>query len=232
MAETKDETLPAGEKKSTKAPKGAKKVPKGAKKSPKAPPGPEEEPVLSGRMVIALALALALIVIPTSNLRKFITKTAPTTTSRAQWKVGERATLHLTVVTSDYEALACAGPRSVNGTHCEWESEKNRWPQGTDDVVDDNKLHVLQPYRTTDSNLLLAAGLWAQPEVAMRVHTEPARGVSKSKLARFVVSCEVEFLEEWNQAIVRWSPGEKWSDQGKAMVGKIHGCTILEDQKS
>jgi hypothetical protein len=56
--------------------------------------------------------------------------------------------------------------------------------------------------------------------------------VSKSKLARFVVSCEVKFIEEWPNAVVRWTPGEKWSNQGTAMVGQIKKCEILEDQKS
>lgn len=203
-----------------------------SKKEEKKAPATEDEPVLSGRMVLALALALAMIVIPTSNLRKYITKTAPRTTDRAAWNVGQTATLHITVVTSDYEHLACADKRMAGDAHCEWESEQQRWAQDPGAPVDDNKLHVLQPYRTTDKNLLLAPGLWAQPEVAMRVHNEPPRGVSKSKLARFVVSCEVKFLEEWPNAIVRWSPGESWSNQGTAMVGEIKHCEILEDQKS
>lgn len=199
-----------------------------------APPSrEEEEPVLSGRMIIALALALAMIIIPQqSTLRNAITKTSPQTTVREAWKVGQTANVHLTVVTADYTQMACADTRSSGEAHCEYENERERWPQKADAPLDDNKRTILQPYRTTDKNLLFLPGLWAQPEVAMRLHTEPAQGVSEKKLARFVVDCEVKFLEEWQNAIVRWKPNERWSNQGTAMVGELVSCRILEDEKS
>lgn len=197
------------------------------------PPREDEEPVLSGRMIIALAFALAMIVIPQqTTLRNAITKTAPQTTVRAAWKVGQTANVHLTVVTSDYSQMACADTRRSGEAHCEYENERERWPRDADAPIDDNKRTILQPYRTTDKNLLLLPGLWAQPEVAMRLHTEPSQGVSEKKLARFVVDCEVKFLEEWQNAFVRWKPNERWSNQGTAMVGEIVSCHILEDEKS
>lgn len=207
---------------------------KKAGKSKAAPPAREdEEPVLSGRMIIALSFALAMIVIPQQNtLRNAITKKAPKTTVREAWKVGQTANIHLTVVTADYSQMACADTRSSGEAHCEYESERELWPRKADAPIDDNKRTVLQPYRTTDKNLLLLPGLWAQPEVAMRLHTEPAHGVSDKKLARFVVDCEVKFLEEWQNAFVRWKPNERWSNQGTAMVGEIISCHILEDERS
>lgn len=193
----------------------------------------DEEPVLSGRMIIALAFVLAMVVVPQqSTLRNAITKTAPQTTVREAWKVGQTANIHLTVVTSDYSQMACADTRRSGEAHCEYENERERWPQKPDAPVDNNKRHILQPYRTTDKNLLLLPGLWAQPEVAMRLHTEPSQGVSEAKLARFVVDCEVKFLEEWQNAFVRWKPNERWSNQGTAMVGELISCRILEDEKS
>lgn len=207
-------------------PQGASKPkPQGAKNHPV-----EEEPVLSGRLVVALALALAMSLLPSSGLGRMITKTSPRTADRATWTVGQKATIHLTVVTDDYEKLGCADKRTAkNQAHCAYKNEKQRFPTDANAPVDDNKAKTLQPYRTTDKNLLLAAGLWAQPEVAMRVHEEPSRGVSKSKLARFVVSCEAHFLEEWEGSLIRWAPNEKWSDQGKAMVADLSDCTILKD---
>lgn len=204
-----------------------------AKAKATPPPREEEEPVLSGRMIIALAFALAMVVIPQqSTLRNAITKTAPQTTVREAWKVGQTANIHLTVVTSDYAQMACADTRRSGEAHCEYENERERWPKEPDGPVDDNKRTVLQPYRTTDKNLLLLPGLWAQPEVAMRLHNEPSQGVSENKLARFVVECEVKFLEEWQNALVRWKPNERWSNQGTAMVGELVSCHILEDEKS
>ena len=214
--------------------KGAEMADGGKKrrqKSPKPELENEKEPVISGRLVLALAILAVMLFIPQQrNIVQAITKTAPRTTARANWKVGQTANLHLTVVTADYAQMACADDRSVGGAHCEYENERERWPKEDGAPVDDNKAKTLQPYRTTDKNLLLVAGLWAQPEVAMRVHNEPSQGISAKKLARFVVDCEVRFLEEWKNAQVRWKPSERWSDQGTAMVGEIVSCSILEEE--
>ncbi len=219
-----------GPKKSTSRRSTTKSGTKPGTKSPSTPAPEEEEPVLSGRMIIALAFILAMIVVPQqSTLRDAITKRAPTTTVREAWKVGQTANVHLTVVTADYSQMACADKRTSGQAHCEYENERERWPEDPNAPVDDNKRHILQPYRTTDKNLLLLPGLWAQPEVAMRVHNEPSQGVSDKKLARFVVDCQVKFLEEWQNAFVRWKPGERWSNQGTAMVGELISCHILED---
>ncbi len=189
----------------------------------------EEEPVLSGRMVIAVAFALAMSVIPVSGLGKYITKTAPETAARASWKVGQTANIHLTVVTADFKELGCAMGKTQGENHCEFKNEREQFPVAAGEPVDDNKEHVLQPYRTTDQNLILTAGLWAQPEVAMRLHTEPPLGTSKKTLARFVVACDVKFLEEWEDTLVRWKQRERWSNQGTAMVTELQRCEILEE---
>ena len=190
----------------------------------------EEEPVLSGRMVVAVAFALAMSLIPVSGLGQYITKTSPETADRALWNTGQTATIHLTVVTADFNHLACAMSQSVEESHCEFENEREKFPDPDGAPVDDNKRHVLQPYRTTDRNLILAAGLWAQPEVAMRLHNEPPLGAGEKSLARFVVACEVTFLQEWNDTMVRWKQREKWSNQGTAMVTELNSCEILEEE--
>lgn len=205
-----------------------KKAPQPAKKQANSPQ--EEEPILSGRLVVAVAFALAMSVIPVSGLGKYITKTAPETAARALWKVGQTANIHLTVVTSDFDHLACAMSQNSGEDHCEFKNEREKFPTAEGAPVDDNKRHILQPYRTTDRNLILTAGLWAQPEVAMRLHNEPPIGASEKSLARFVVACEVKFLSEWNDAMVRWKQRESWSNQGTAMVTELRSCTILEEE--
>ena len=170
-------------------------------------------------------------IIPVSGLGQYITKTTPETADRSLWQVGQTATIHLTVVTADFNQLACAMNQKVGDDHCEFKNEREKFPVDPNAPVDDNKLHVLQPYRTTDRNLILAAGLWAQPEVAMRLHEEPPIGASEKSLARFVVSCQVKFQEEWNDTMVRWKQRESWSNQGTAMVTDLQDCEILEEER-
>ena len=181
-------------------------------------------------MVTALAFALAMSVIPVSGLGQYIEKTAPETAARALWKVGQTANIHLTVVTADYNHLACAMKDKHDQDHCEFKNDREKFPALEAGPVDDNKLHVLQPYRTTDRNLILAAGLWAQPQVATRLHREPPLGTNENALARFVVACEVKFLAEWKDAMVRWKQRERWTNQGTAMVTEIQSCEILEEK--
>src|SRR6187551_1916600 len=88
----------------------------------------EEEPVLSGRMVTALAFALAMSVIPVSGLGQYIEKTAPETAARALWKVGQTANIHLTVVTADYNHLACAMKDKHDQDHCEFKNDREKFP--------------------------------------------------------------------------------------------------------
>lgn len=205
----------------------------GPKKKKPAPRPEEEQPILSGRMIIALAFALAMSVIPVSKLGPLITKTSPETTARAAWKVGQTARIHITTVTSDYDELACASMKRLGDAHCEWENERERWPAGPPSApIDDSKLTTLQPFRTTDRQLVLLPGFWAQPDVATRLHQEPPHGVSSAKLARFVVSCDVKFVEEWKTPMIRWKPSERWSGSENAMVGEIESCEILEEERS
>lgn len=180
-------------------------------------------------MVIVIGCVLGMVAIPMSPLSFLISKKSPKSAERQEWAVGKELTIHLTVVTADYDKLACANPGEFSGAHCLFKSEKEPFPPRAEASLDDNKKHILQPYRTTDSQLVLMAGLWAQPEVATRLHDEPARGVAEKKLARFVVSCDVKFEAQVNDALVRWAPREAWSNQGVAFVASPKSCTILRE---
>ncbi|HSC89157.1 MAG TPA: hypothetical protein VLC09_17870 [Polyangiaceae bacterium] len=200
--------------------------------SAKKRPVVEEPSVLSGRMNWAMLLVMAMVFIPISPLGKVMGKKSPKSEEREHWVAGKTATIHVTVTTADYDKLACADPRTKDGSHCAYQSEKDAFARTANEPLDDNKRSVLQPYRTTDGQLLFMAGLWAQPTVAMRLHDEPARAVAETKLARFVVACEVQFLEEWENPLLRWTPREPWSRQGKAMVATPKKCEILKDSRS
>jgi len=188
----------------------------------------EFESVLSGRLVLATALCLAMVLIPLSPLGRLIAKKAPESAARGDWKVGDKGRVHVTLITADYDKLDCANAKKVGEAHCAFEDEKKPFPKDEGAAYDDNKRTILQPYRTTDGQLLFMAGLWAQPEIAMRLHREPGRNVPEKKLARFVTECEVEFLEEWPEAMYRWAPRDNFGKGETAMVARPIECHIFE----
>ena len=213
---------------------------KGAPKKAKAKQGQSAdaaELVLSGRLVLVAALFVAMVFIPLSPLSMLISRKPPTATQTKDWKVGQEATVHVTVITADHNKLACAHGDSVGDYHCAYTDEKKPWPAQPDASPDVNKKRIIQPYRTTDNSLLLLAGLWAQPAVATRLHREPPHATPEKKLARFVVECRVKFLAEWHAPLVRWAPGQSWSSQGNgegklAPVAEPSSCRILERKRT
>ncbi len=208
----------------------------------KSPPVNRWDQVLSGRLVVVAVLFAAMVFIPLSPLGTLLAKKPPTPTHSKDWKVGSEATVHLTVITADYNKLACAHGEPVGDYHCAYDGQKKAWPTAEGAPPDDNnnKQQIIQPYRTTDGSLLLIAGLWAQPEIATRLHNEPPHAVTEKKLARFVVECRVKFLAEWEATLVRWAPGQSWSSQGngdegqpkRAPIAEPQDCHILERKRS
>jgi hypothetical protein len=196
--------------------------------APPRSPAPTAEPVLSGRLVLVVALFVAMVFIPLSPLSTWISKKAPAPTQMQEWKVGSEGTVHVTVVTADYNKLACAHPEAVNGFHCAYSDERKAWAPEPGAPLDDNKARIIQPYRTTDGTLLLLAGLWAQPEVATRLHNEPPNAVAENKLARFVLECRVRFLADWQEVPVRWGPGQPFARQGNGEEGKTKTAPVAE----
>ena len=133
-----------------------------------------EEPILSGRLMIAFVIILTLVGVPLSPLGRMITKKSPKTTIASAWKVGESARVNLTVVTADFERLACAADQQLEKDRCGFDSAGHEVAAHPAGGVKNNHLHQLQPYRSTDGQLLLIPGLWAQPPVARRLHEAPS----------------------------------------------------------
>ncbi len=216
-------------------------APKKKKSSASKPKAPEpENEVFSGRLLIAAILTAGMVIVPVSPLSALITRKSPTSAQRSSWKIGSSQELHLTVITADYKKLGCADDRvAPSGAHCEFKGNGEPFPRADDAPTDDNKATILQPYRTTDGLLLYASGLWAQPEIATRLHDEPPQGVAETKLARFIVSCRASFLAEWSDPKLRWAPADKFSAPSNSdgvveknvMVTEVSGCKILEDER-
>jgi hypothetical protein len=172
-----------------------------------------------------------MVFVPLSPLGRIIAKESPQSQAREAWRVGTEGNVHITVITADFDKLNCADERELEGMHCAYKDEKEPFPVSADTAYDDNKKHILQPYRTTDGQLLFMAGLWTQPEIAMRLHNEPARGVTEKNLARFVADCRVKFLEEWQGTKFRWAARGQWSSGETGMVAKPVSCHIFQEEE-
>jgi hypothetical protein len=193
------------------------------------PVAPVEEPipVFGGRLLLAGIMLLAMVVIPLSALGDLLEKKDPTVPS-ATWNVGGTATIAVTVITADYNLLTCASEKEIDGLHCAFKSEREPWPRSPDQPLDDNKASIIQPYRTwLDNRLILIGGLWANPDVALRLHREPPLGVPKEKLARFVAECQVRFVGELPDVRMRWDVGGNWQGaDSRAIVARPISCKV------
>jgi hypothetical protein len=193
----------------------------------RAAPVEESIPVFGGRLLLAGVFLLAMVVIPLSALGDLIEKKDPTI-PKTNWKVGDEATVAVTVITADYNLLSCASSKELEGLHCAFKSEREPWPRVPGQPIDDNKASIIQPYRTwLDNKLILIGGLWAVPGVALRLHREPPVGVPKERLARFVVECKVRFIGELPDARLRWDVAGAWQNpDAAALVAKPLSCTV------
>jgi hypothetical protein len=193
----------------------------------------DEIAVFSGRFVIAAVIILAGSVLPMSKLGEYMEPPGPETTPVDTWGVGVKSTVRITLVTADYNLLGCAAEQSFEGIHCAYKSTNEIWPRDPAEPYEDNnnRLNIIQPYRTWfDNKLVFVSGLWATPEVAYRLHREPPIGVVPEKLARFAVECQLTFLGQLQNAKLRWSPQQSWTDpDGPAWVGKAETCKLIDE---
>ena len=195
----------------------------------------EEEPaVVSGRFLIAVGAILAATLIPSSKLGELLEPAEPEATHVEQFAVGARQTLRITLVTADYNLLGCAAEQSFEGVHCAFKSVTETWPRDPKDPPDDhnNKLNIVQPYRTWyDNKLVFVSGLWSRPEVAFRLHREPQGNILPEKLARFAVECQVTFVGTFSNVKLRWNPSQSWVDpDAPAWVARAETCKLIDEQ--
>jgi len=186
-------------------------------------------PVLGGRLGVGVALLVGIAIVAPQALNSCIDRTLyPEEPKPAvEWKVGTQANVELTVITADARRLNCAHDETLAGTHCGFSANKRAWPRQPGAPVDDNDENVIQPYRTADTNaLILVSGLWAQPEVALRLHREPPTYYDTDKQLRFVTYCKVEFIGELKDVSLRWDTGGKWLEEPKAIVAKPLHCSL------
>jgi hypothetical protein len=206
--------------------------------APEPPPAPvdkqarrwSEPEVLGGRALIGIAMLGAIGLVSWQWLNGVIDRSLhdpkrPKPT--ADWAVGSEADIELTLITADAKRLSCAHDQLVDSTHCGFTANKARWRRVANAPLDDNDEQVIQPYRTADTNaLVLVSGLWAQPELALRLHREPPALDDVDKHLRFVAYCHVRFIGELEGVATRWDTKNKWIDESKALVAKPVHCTL------
>jgi hypothetical protein len=194
---------------------------------------PETPAVISGRFFLAAVVVACMLLIPfCSPLAKVIEKKGPGPTDSSTWRVGGTGDVRITLITADYNLLACAADQAVEGKHCAYKTENETWPRDPNEPLDDNKKSIIQPYRTwPDNQLVLVAGLWADPAVAMRLHREPSDGIAQKKLARFVVECRSKFIGRLSDPRLRWQPGQAWIREGAAFVAAPESCKIFSAEE-
>ncbi|HTA88355.1 MAG TPA: hypothetical protein VK745_02215 [Polyangiaceae bacterium] len=190
----------------------------------------EPTPVIGGRFLGAAAILGLIVLIPASPLGNLFEPSDPPGTDTSAWQPGQKSKLILTLVTADANALTCASPQSFEGKHCAFKTESDPWPRDPQTPMDDNKASLIQPYRTwLDNKLVLVAGVWAQPSLAMRVHREPPGNLSPDKLARFTAECQVHFAAKMDKPALRWAPGQSWGTEQPTMVAIADECHVIDE---
>lgn len=204
--------------------------PRPAAPPPKRRRPAEPLPVASGHFLIAAALVGAMIIFPFSPIANWISPPQQEVTDTVGWQIGATGKAKVTLVTADYELLGCNSDVTADGAHCSHKTDTEAWPKDPTAPLDDNGRNLVQPYRTwPDNKLVLIAGLWAEPNMALRLHREPSAGVPQQKLARFVADCQLKFVGKVENVRVRWSPGQTWQQEGGAFVARPVSCTLSEE---
>jgi hypothetical protein len=201
------------------------------KQVPPRPPPVELKPILAGRLWIAVAMLLGLGLVANPVFNSWIMRSfAPPEdlhTDLTTWREGSEASVRVTVITADSTRLACAHAGEVDGAHCAYGGDKILWPHGPNEPADDNGPNMVQPYRTSPDNaLVLLIGMWAEPEVAMRLHREPPTGFAVKRLQRFDVTCRVKFITRWDTVDLRWEATGAWQTEKGAWVARAQSCTV------
>ena len=205
--------------------------PAGAAQPPGAaqPAGADGPEVLGGRLFIGVGMLILMSVIAWQGLNAVIDRTLHPKVVKpvVEWKVGNEADVELTLITPDAKRLQCAHDATIDGVHCGYTANKRPFRRTPNAPLDDNDEAVIQPYRTADTNaLLLVSGLWAEPELALRLHREPPVTGDADKNLRFVAYCRVRFVGELEKPSLRWDTNAKWGEEPKALVAKPVRCTL------
>jgi len=149
-------------------------------------------------------------------------KTAPP--SSGPLKIGQTVEIELSLVTGDYEDLACTMPGAIAGRYCAFTAEDKPNPKVKQGGARKDA-NLLQPIMATidGANVIaLAAGLWVQPELAAKLDKENWDRPSP----RFKAKCKLA-VEEHARAMYRWRAGEGWHNDD-LFCGAVSDCQLVK----
>jgi hypothetical protein len=200
-----------------------------AEASPAKVPAVVQPELLGGRLAIGIMMLFGIGVVSWQWLNVWVDRKVHPKAPKpvATWQVGSEADVEITLITADAKRLACAHDTEVDGLHCAYTANKRPWRRTPNAPLDDNDERVIQPYRTADTNqLVLVSGLWAEPELALRLHREPPNLGDLDKNLRFVAYCHVRFVGEFEKIGTRWDTNAKWGEDPKSFVARPVRCTL------
>jgi hypothetical protein len=197
--------------------------------APKSAARPQPPEVISTKIITLIVVLIATGVLQSGDLKKYVQRWFMPTEPPVSYdlSVGATTEVDLTVVSADAKRLTCASDKEIEGLHCAIYGDKRKpWPRPTD-VIDDNLEHIVQPYRTAANNqLVLVAGLWAEPVIATRIHQEPNETVPVKHQARFTARCKVKVVGKLDEVWLRWDVAQQWYKENNTAVARVESCTI------
>jgi hypothetical protein len=131
-----------------------------------------------------------------------------------KWKVGQTATVELTLDPADDMKLSCASDAVIGEKRCEYESKSKRHEQ----KLEDSKL--LRPYSLADGSArLLAAGVWSAPEIEKSVRPKD----------RFTLKCQFKIEGKVTAPAVRWDVSGPWNEKAEDwFAGSVSDCKLVK----
>ncbi len=129
----------------------------------------------------------------------------------------------ISVVPTDAHDLECATDERVAGLRCAYTEGLRKALDGSS--ADDTRL--LRPYTTRAGFRLLAAGMWSDPELRVKM----SQGSDPEK--PFVVHCLYDLLGTVRKLKVRWKgEGTPWQDVSDWRAGVVSGCELAEKSQN
>jgi hypothetical protein len=141
-----------------------------------------------------------------------------------EYTVGQDIDVAVTLVTTDSRTLACASQEVVKGKRCEFDGKKEPWAKSAD--VKLAPLDTLAPYKTTDDQLFLIPGLFADPALKHRLEIDPP--TSNGEHARFVANCKLHIEGKIGHMQTRWHLNGEWGTANDGWVGTVSNCLLSD----